>query len=175
MKWIPFILLLLAGTVLDAGNLLNFVAFRDGQIQPSFLLIFLVFFAFSSKTEDAIICSFAIGLAADVSGSVIGPYTVCYGLAGSLLTQTTGLFTLSHPVRKVALVFAAGLIAGPLASWLAALKAGHPSGLALPDILGAAMYSSLVAPLVWPLLQSAFGHMNRSAPSRSRNAASLHV
>lgn len=175
MKWIPFILLLLIGAVLEAGNLLNFIAFNEGRIEPSVLLIFLVFFSVSPRMDAAIISAFAVGFAADVAGSVIGPYTVCFGLAGSLLAQTGGVMTLRHPVHQVGVVFFTGLATGLVASWLAAMKAGHPSGLTLADIAGTAIYSALAAPLIWPLLRLVSSRLHGSVPTRSRSISSLHV
>ena len=50
-------------------------------------LIALVFFAGNCNMYDAIITSFAIGLAADISGPVMGPYTLSFTLFGSLISQ----------------------------------------------------------------------------------------
>jgi len=175
MKWIPFALLVLAGALLEAGNLLNVIAFHEGQVRPSVLLIMLVFFAVNSRLETAIVSSFVIGFAADLAGSVIGPYTVCFGLAGSLLAHTGRVITIRHPLHQVGVVFVTGLLAGMAASWLAAAKIGHPSGLSLAALAGTALYSGLASPLVWPVLQGLAARLYLTEPSRSRSASSLHV
>lgn len=174
MKWIPFTLLILAGALLEAGSLLNIITFHEGQIRPSVLLIMLVFFAINPKLETAIVSSFAIGFAADLAGSVIGPYTVCYGLAGSLLAYSGQVITIRHPLHQVGVVFVTGLVAGLAASWLAAAKIGYPSGLTLTTLAGTALYSALTSPLIWPVLQGLSHRLYITEPSRSRSA-SLHV
>ena len=175
MKWIPFILLLAAGTVLGAGNLLHLIAFHEGQVRPSLLLIFLVYFAVNPRTDAAVICSFAIGFAADLAGSTMGPYTICYGLAGSLLSQTGEVMTIRHPIHQAGVVFVTGLVTGLTASWLAALKTGHASGLSVSVLMGIALYSALAAPLLWPLLRIVGGPLYENPAARRRSISSLHV
>lgn len=175
MKWIPFSLLVLVGALLDAGNLLNFISFHDGQIQPQILLVLLVFFSMDPKPDHAIIASFAIGLAADISGSVIGPYMVCFGLAGSLLAQTREILNLRHPLHQAGVVFITALAVNLLAAWLSSIKLGHTSGLATGDLLGRVLYTTIVAPMLWPLLQSLSRYIHKPEPSRSRSITSLHV
>ena len=124
MRWYLFILVVLAAAVLEAGSLLNLIAFDQGQIRPSVLIPLLVFTALHAEPDEAILGSFLIGFAADMAGSVMGPFTVCCGLAGSLLGQTQGLLTLKRPVYQIIAVFLSTLLITLFAHWLAMLKTG---------------------------------------------------
>lgn len=85
MHWIRFTILLLVVTLLNAGNLLNVISVSSLNITPDLLLILLVFFASSCAGPEAIIASFAIGFARDISGQVMGPAFVSFGVFGSLI------------------------------------------------------------------------------------------
>ena len=52
------------------------------------LLIFLVFMTINCDIHDAIIASFAIGFAADISGSAMGPYMISCGVFGSFIRSS---------------------------------------------------------------------------------------
>ncbi len=75
MRWFLFILLTAAVALLEAGNLLNLIAFGYGQVRPSVLLVLLVFTSLRAEPLEAIGLSFLLGFAADLSGPVMGPNT----------------------------------------------------------------------------------------------------
>ena len=152
MRWLFFIILVLVASILEAGNLLNLIAFNQGQIRPSALIILLVFFSMRSHPDQAIFSAFVIGFAADLAGPVMGPNTVCYGLAGSLLAQTQGLLTVKRPVHQILVVFAAALLVSLSAHWLAMLKTSQTAPLSFSLLTGSALYTAAVAPVLWPLL-----------------------
>ena len=57
MRWFPFILMALAGALLEAGNLLNLVAVSDWHIRPAILIVLLVFFAMHCAMHEAVLAS----------------------------------------------------------------------------------------------------------------------
>ncbi len=152
MRWFFFILLILAAAILEAGNLLNLIAFSQGQIRPSVLTILLVFFSLRGRPEQAVACSFAVGFAADLAGSVMGPHTICFGLIGSILSQTQGMLTLRRPAYQVAVVLVASLLAALSSQWLALLKTAQQTPVPFTVLAGSALYTAAVAPVLWPLL-----------------------
>ena len=87
MRWMRFSIFLLVVTLLNAGNLLNTISVSSLNIRPNLLVILLVFFAGSCPGFEAITASFAIGFAADISGPVMGPAFLSFGLFGWLLRQ----------------------------------------------------------------------------------------
>lgn len=152
MRWVFFIILVLVAAILDAGNLLNLIAFNQGQIRPGILVILLVFFSMRSQPEQAIVFAFVIGFAADLAGPVMGPHTVCCGLAGSLLSQTQGLLTIKRPVYQLLVTFPTALLVSLFAHWLAMVKTSQTAALSLPVLTGCALYTAAAAPILWPLL-----------------------
>ena len=76
-------MLILAATVIGASEVMDVISVTDQNIKPNLLLILLVYFAISCDSYDAIICSFAIGLAADITGTLIGPYFLSFGIIGT--------------------------------------------------------------------------------------------
>ncbi len=89
MRWMRFSIFLLVVTLLNAGNLLNTISVSSLNIRPNLLVILLVFFAGSCPGFEAITASFAIGFAADISGPVMGPAFLSFGLFGWLLRQSS--------------------------------------------------------------------------------------
>jgi rod shape-determining protein MreD len=82
MRWFRFSLFVIAVTLIQAG-LVDIISLVN--VRPDLLLILLVFFAIYCDTTEAIISSFAIGFAADIIGSAMGPQMISFGLFGTLL------------------------------------------------------------------------------------------
>lgn len=175
MRWFLFILVILAAAVLEAGNLLNLIAFGQGQIRPSILIVLLVFFSLRAEPEQAIAASFAIGLAADLAGPVMGPHTVCYGLAGSLLAQTQGFLSVRRPAFQILVVFVIALLAMLGSHWLAVVKTSQSSGFVFSALTGNALYSAAAAPVLWPLLNLLWNYLSIPKPGRSSGTRIGHV
>ena len=112
MRWLRFLIVLLICTLLNAGNLLNTVSVSSFNIRPDLLLILLVFVAINCETSDAIIASFIVGFAADISGSAIGPFTVGFGVVGLMISQLRKVVIMKRMVHQAAAIFVIGLIAG---------------------------------------------------------------
>ncbi|MHC4551644.1 MAG: rod shape-determining protein MreD [Planctomycetota bacterium] len=153
MRWFTFILVLLTAVVLDTGNLLSLLEIGGWQIRPSILVTLLVYYAIACKANEAITCSFLIGIAADLATGSMGPHMLCYGLFGTVLNSAAGTLTTHRGILQAVFVFFAALVTGIGAYWLSLLKIRQP----LPDVysitLLTAFYSAILAPLVWSILE----------------------
>lgn len=149
MRWLRFIILLLLITILNASDLLDFVSVGSLHLRPNFLLITLVFFAGSCSMYEAIIASFAIGFAADVSGPVMGPYIVSFGLFGSLISQLRKVIITKRFIHQCGAIAATGLLAGGLAHILIFFKTHEFSPHVFIALTGTAIYSGIIGPFLW--------------------------
>lgn len=145
MRWFRFAALVLAATILQKGMLARF-GFR-----PDLLLVLLVFFAVHCSTSDAIISSFAIGLAADLIGSPIpmGPHTIGFGVCGTLLAYLHRVVAIRKMPHKALAILAAALLAGALTHLLAVLIQAEPLA---PNVYTVLFWTSVCSSIVGPLL-----------------------
>jgi cell shape-determining protein MreD len=167
MRWAWFILLTILAALLEAGNLLNWIAFGYGQVRPSVLLVLLIFTALQAELPEAVALSFLLGFAADLSGTVMGPQTVCWGLAGSLLCRMQGLLNIRSWVYRMAVVLVVSLILMAASHGLAVLKTEQAGTLPFRILLGRALYTAAVVPLLWPLLERLWPFLKKTKPGRS--------
>jgi len=157
MRWFAFIVILLIATLLEAGSLLDVFAIGGWTIRPSILITLLVYYAFSSRPRDAIIFSFAIGFAADLTAPVMGPHTICFGLLGILLNQSNQVILARRAIHKAMIVFAIYFIAETFAHWLGLLKDVAPQSSYYSILLFTAVYSAVISPVIWSLLSALSG------------------
>ena len=152
MKWLRFILLLLFIAVLQSGTVMNIFALTDRYIKPNMSLLLLVYFAINCDSYNAIITSFALGFAADLAGSVMGPHIISYGLTGVAVAYVRNIILMKKTGQQAAAIFAAGIFVELIAVLLTGFKA---SGLAKADgmeIFAVAVYSAILwFMLKWPL------------------------
>jgi len=157
MRWFSFIVILLIATLLEAGNLLNVFAIGGWYIRPSILVTLLVFYSFSCRPRDAIICSFAIGFATDLAAGLMGPHIICFGLLGLLLNQSNQLLFARRVIYKAMLVFAVYLIAETFSHWLGLLKGLNTQGSFFSILFFTAFYSAIISPVIWSVLSTVSG------------------
>ena len=143
MRWSRFTIFILLITTVQASIILDWFAVTSLNIKPDLLLILVVFFAVRGRSYDAIITSFAAGLAADLIGPPMGPHIISFGLFGSLLAHLRSFVIINNIFQQIAAIFITGLLAESLARLLASL-AGQPltantAGL----IFGTAVYSAI--------------------------------
>ena len=145
MRWFRFAVLILAATILQKGMLARF------GFKPDLLLVLLVFFAVHSSTSDAIISSFAIGLAADLMGSPMpmGPHTIGFGVCGTALAYLHRVVAIRKMPHQALAIFAASLLAGALTYLLAALIQSEPLASNIYSVL---FWTSVCSSIVGPLL-----------------------
>ncbi len=152
MRWIRFTIVLFIMTLLNGGNVLNIISVSDLNIRPDVLVILLVFFATNCKTIDAMVISFAIGFAADISGTCIGPYTITFGLLGSMISQMRKVVIMKKMTHQAMAIFFIGLVGGAMAQMLIFMK----TKLLVPSVyvivFFGAMYSGLLGPFLWSVL-----------------------
>ena len=157
MRWISFSIILLIAVILEAGNLLNVFAVGGWYIRPAILITLLVFYAFSCRPRDAIICSFIIGFAADLTGAIMGPHIICFGLLGLLLNQSNQILYARRSIYKALIIFAVYLIAETFSHWLALLKGVDTQENFYTILLFTAFYSAVISPIIWSILSAISG------------------
>ena len=149
MRWVRFSIVLLVVTVLNAGNLLNTVAIGGLSIKPDLLLIIMVFFAANCPAFEAIIASFAIGLAADISGAVMGPAVITFGILGSLISQMRKVIIMKRMIHQAFAIAITAMLAGTLTQILSSFKTDQARSNAFVVLFGTAIYSGIIGPLIW--------------------------
>jgi len=126
MRWIRFAVLVVAATILQT-SFLGVVWVISPDITPNLLLILLVFFAIHSESNDAVITSFVIGLAADLANpaaGLMGPRILSYGLFGTLLSNLQDVISLRRlPLQGMA-IFVVGLLTSIFSYLLAYIRPG---------------------------------------------------
>lgn len=157
MRWFSFVIILLAVTLLEAGNLLNMFAFGNGAIRPSVLITLLVYYALVCQPYEAIHCSFLIGLAADLAAGLLGPHTLCYGLIGVLLNQLRQTLTTHRVILTALFVFITFMVTEIPSYWIGLLKSGQ-SRVGIYSILFLrGLYSAIISPFIWSALSRLSG------------------
>ena len=144
MRWPRFAVFIVIMTTLQASIVLDWLSVTNLNIKPDLLLILMVFFAARCSSYDAIIVSFAAGLACDLISPPIGPHIISFGLVGSILAHIRNLVIINSTFHQVAAIFLAGLFAEGLARLLASL-AGSPLTInTLKITFGTAFYSAVL-------------------------------
>ena len=150
MRWLRFAVFIAFFAVLQASQLLDMIALTDMGIKPNLLLTLLVFFTIYCNTTDAIITSFTIGFAADISiGSVMGSQTISFGLFGTILAYLNRLIAVKNFPYQALVIFVTGCITGSLAHLLALLKGLSAVANVYSVILGTALYSAVIGPFLF--------------------------
>jgi rod shape-determining protein MreD len=147
MRWLRFAILILIATILQKGMLARW------DYKPDLLLILLVFFAVYSHTSEAIVCSFAIGFAADLIGSPLpmGPHMISFGLFGTLLAYVHRVVAVRRKPYQALAILAVGFLTGGLTYLLAFVikREPMPENI-LSAILWTSVFSSLIGPFLFP-------------------------
>jgi rod shape-determining protein MreD len=173
MRWIRFIILLFIFQIVNASNLMNYIALPWLNVGPDLLLIMLVFVAFNAEGPDAIIASFMIGFAADLTGKAMGPYTLVYGLIGSGLSLMQSVTITKQMLQQAVTIFIVSLGAIPLANLLVSFKTGEAPANLIMVTIGTSFYCAIIGPFVWALLSMLTGWLATGNNNRgySRSAA----
>jgi len=124
------------------------------NVSPDLLLIAMVFFAVRCNLTEAIISSFAIGLAADIAatGFPMGPRIISFGLFGTGLAYLHRVIAIKKMPYEALAIFVVGLAAGVLARILALLagKSGGWGGFGV--LAGTSIYSAVIGPFLFLVL-----------------------
>lgn len=149
MRWFRFALLILIATILQT-SLIDIIAVTAAEIKPNLLLILLVFFAINCKNTDAIITSFTIGFAADITpGSAMGPQIISFGLFGTLLAEVHNIIEIRKmPYRSLA-IFIIGFLTAAVTYFLSFLKAEIVISNIYIELFWTPLYSAIVGPFLF--------------------------
>jgi rod shape-determining protein MreD len=151
MKWLRFAFLLLAAAVIQSSALMNVISLTDMHIKPDLLLILMVYFAINCDSYDVIITSFAIGFAADITGTLIGPHIISFGIAGTALSYIRKVILLKHTRQQAMTIFVAGILTYLLAIILVKLKLSSATGDLFRAFAASAYSAILWFLLKWPV------------------------
>ena len=143
MRWVRFGVFILIVAILQASVLAGL------NIKPDLLLILLIFFAIYCNTTEAIITSFAIGFVADITGLAMGPYTISFGLFGTLLAYLHRAVAIRKMPYQSATVFTTCLLAGTLAYLLTFLKDAAAHSAAGAVLFWTSLCSAIVGPFLF--------------------------
>lgn len=149
MKWFRFSIVILAATVIGASAVTDVISLTEQRIKPNLLLMLVVYFAINCTSYDAIICSFAIGLAADLTGSLIGPYFLSYGLIGTALTHVRQFVLLKKTGQQAFAIFITSLLIHLVTIIVLQFKTSGSGAPTFSIAAAAGMYSAIL----WFLLK----------------------
>jgi rod shape-determining protein MreD len=153
MKWWRFTFVIILVAVLQASAAMNLLSLTNWRIKPDFLLILLVYFAVYCDSYDAVIISFAVGFAADITGMVIGPHFVSYGIIGAAIAHIRKIILLKTTRQQAMAVFVTGILAEAVALFLTQLKASELIRTGALEVFAASAYSAILWFLIkWPVV-----------------------
>ena len=167
MRWLRFAAIVLLTTILQT-SLVDVIAVTSAGIKPNLLLVLLVFFAVHSSPTDAVLASFAIGLAADIiapTTGIMGPQIIGFGLLGTLLNDLHRVIAIRRPLYQALAIFATGLLAAVLAYLVTYLRAQPAGSSIFVEAFWRPLYSAVVGPFLFVPVRW-WMHMKRK---RSRN------
>ncbi len=152
MNWPRFAVLLLIAAFLQA-RWIDTIAVTNLRVTPDLLLIAMVFFAVRCNEFEAIITSFVLGFAADIaaSGFSMGPFIISFGLFGTALSYLHRIVSIKKVPHEAITIFVVALAAGYLA-WLLARIAGQSRPAGFGALLGTSIYSAVLGPVLFLLL-----------------------
>ncbi len=152
MRWVRFAVLVLVASLLQTG-LADALAILRADFKPDLLLILLVFFALRSNSTDAIIASFAIGFAADLSnpiaGRLMGPRIISFGLFGTLLSDLNGTISPRRLIYQAITIFLMGCLTAGLSYLLTFLRTGAAPANMAAGCFWQPLYSAVLGPLLF--------------------------
>jgi rod shape-determining protein MreD len=144
MKWLRFTFLIIIVAVLQISTVMNLLELTDLRIRPNILLVLLVYFAIHCDSYDAVITSFALGFAADITGAVIGPHFISYGIIGTALAHLRKAILLKNTRQQALTIFITGILTEVVALMLTGLKASGLAKTGIFEIIAVAVYSAVI-------------------------------
>lgn len=150
MHWLRFAVLVLVASVLQT-SLMGALSIIRPDVKPDLLLILLVFFAVRSKPTDAVISSFIIGFAADLTSptmGLMGPRIISFGVFGTLLSDLQGIISTRRGIYQAATIFLVGLLTAGLSYLLTFLRAETAEVSLAAQLLWQPLYSAILGPFL---------------------------
>jgi rod shape-determining protein MreD len=153
MRWFRFAVLVLVAAVMQAG-FAGLVSVVNQNVRPDLLLILLVFFAVRRQGRDAVIASFAIGLAADLANPAagfMGPRIVSYGLLGTVLSELNSILLIRRIGPQAITIFVMGVFVCLFSLVLVRLRIGQTGVNMDRELFWQPLLSGIIGPfLFWP-------------------------
>lgn len=149
MRWLRFAVLVLVATILQT-SLVGAVSIRG--VKPDLLVMLLVFFATSIDPRDAIVASFAIGLAADLSNPVrdlMGPQIISFGVFGTLLSDVHSVISIRRMTHQAITIFVIGVLTALLSYLLTFFRAEPAATHFVTQLLWQPLYSAILGPFLF--------------------------
>lgn len=116
------------------------------------LLIMLIYFAIFADSYDAVIISFAIGFAADISGMVLGPHIISFGLIGSGIAHIRKFILLKSTGQQAIAILVSGILSEVIAMLFIHLKASDMLKAGFSEVFAVSLYSAILWFLLkWPV------------------------
>jgi rod shape-determining protein MreD len=154
MRWFRFVVLVLVAAVVQTG-FTGLVSAVNQNARPDLLLILLIFFAANCDGRDAVIASFAIGLAADLANPAapfLGPKIISFGLLGTLLSDLDSVLSVRRMSHQAIVIFVIGVLACLLSYGLVRLRAAQPAVGLDRELFWQPLLSGVIGPfLLWPV------------------------
>jgi rod shape-determining protein MreD len=144
MRWWRFTFLIILVAVLQTSAAMNLLSLTDLRIKPDILLILLVYFAVYCDSYDAVIISFALGFAADITGAVMGPHFISYGIIGTAVAHIRKIILLKTTRQQALTIFITGILTEAVALVLAGLKAPGLAKTGVFEVVAVATYSAIL-------------------------------
>jgi rod shape-determining protein MreD len=153
MQWFRFVVLVLAAAVTQTGFAGLLSAVHSG-FRLDLLLILLVFFATHCENREAVIASFAIGLAADMANPAagaefLGPKIISYGLLGTLLSDLNGVLSIRRFSHRAIAIFVMGVFVCLLTYLLARIKTGAAGAELDRELFWQPLLSGIIGPILF--------------------------
>lgn len=159
MRWLRFSIFILMVALLQASNFLDWIAVTGLSIKPDMLLLCMIFFAMHCTSHDALIAAFAIGLAADLIGSVMGTHMISFGLIGCVLSYIRNVLIFRKTIHQIIAVFVICLLTNVLIHLLSFLKISPTAPGLYTIMLGTSIYTALMSPYLNAVLLRIGGWM----------------
>jgi rod shape-determining protein MreD len=153
MKWWRITILIIFVAVLQTSAAMDLLSLTSLQIKPNILLILLIYFAVYCDVYDAVIISFALGLAADITGMVLGPHIISYGVIGTAAAHIRKVILLKNTRQQAAAIFVTGILTEIVVLILTRLKAPELATAGALEIFAVGVYSAILWFLIkWPVV-----------------------
>jgi rod shape-determining protein MreD len=149
MRWLRFAVLVLVATILQT-SLVGTISI--GGVRPDLLVILLVFFATSIDPRDAIVASFAIGFAADLSNPVrdlMGPQIISFGVIGTLLSDVHSVISIQRMTHQGIAIFIVGALTALLSHLLTFFRAEPATAHFAAQLVWQPLYSAILGPFLF--------------------------
>lgn len=144
--------MIIFAAVLQTSAAMNLLSLTDLRIRPDILLILLVYFAVHCDSYDAVIISFVIGFAADITGMVLGPHFISYGIIGAVIAHIRKIILLKSTRQQATAVFVTGILTQMIALMLMQFKAPELIKTRVFEVFAVSAYSAILWFLIkWPV------------------------